>query len=153
MAKFSATPQLVVDLVATKDDGSREVMEIHEGDILEDIVYSEGGATYTKTGKISAILVATDKVAPDYKQDACKMESSFHKAVKVEAIVLDSSSKYDSDANLIMVKNIKSIDTKSLGGGKVNFDLHYTGSLEDLYNALPEIGLSYKNMGNYIIVR
>ena len=54
---------------------------------------------------------------------------------------------------MLDLKNIKSIDTKSLGNGKVSFDLHYSGSLEDLYNALPEIGLSYKNMGNYIYVR
>lgn len=136
MAKFSTTPQLVVDLVATKDDGSREVMEIHEGDILEDIVYSEGGATYTKTGKISAILVATDKVTPDYKQDACKMESSFHKAVKVEAIVLDSSSKYDSDANLIMVKNIKSIASVTAGVMEVDASVMEAGGVAALLDGL-----------------
>ena len=59
----------------------------------------------------------------------------------------------DTSKAMLDLKNIKSIDTKSLGGGKVNFDLHYTGTLEELYNALPEIGLSYKDMGNYIIMR
>ncbi len=54
---------------------------------------------------------------------------------------------------MLDLKNIKSIDAKSIGNGKVSFDLHYEGTLDDLYNALPEIGLSYKNMGNYIIIR
>ena len=51
------------------------------------------------------------------------------------------------------MKNIKSIDTKSMGGGKVNFDLHYSGSLDELWNSLIELGLSHENMGNYVIIR
>lgn len=51
------------------------------------------------------------------------------------------------------LESVKDIDTKSMGGGKVNFDLHYNGSLDDLFNALPELGLSYENMGNYVIIR
>ena len=51
------------------------------------------------------------------------------------------------------LENVKMIDTKGMGGGKVNFDLHYNGSLEDLLDALPELGLSYENMGNYVVIR
>lgn len=51
------------------------------------------------------------------------------------------------------LKNVKMIDTKSMGGGKVNFDLHYSGSLDDLLGELPELGLSYENMGNHIVIR
>ena len=51
------------------------------------------------------------------------------------------------------MKNIKSIDTKSMGGGKVNFDLHYSGSVDELWHSLIELGLSHENKGNYIIIR
>lgn len=51
------------------------------------------------------------------------------------------------------LENVKMIDTKSIGAGKVNFDLHYTGSLDELWNSLADLGLSHENMGNYVIIR
>lgn len=54
---------------------------------------------------------------------------------------------------LSALENVKFINTKSMGAGKVSFDLHYSGSLEDLWTALQEIGLSHENVGNYVIIR
>ncbi|MBR2136759.1 MAG: hypothetical protein IJ852_02215 [Alphaproteobacteria bacterium] len=48
---------------------------------------------------------------------------------------------------------VEGIDTQSFGGGKVNFIIRYTGSLEALWQALQEIGLSYETAGNYFIIR
>ena len=77
---------------------------------------------------------------------SAKKQSSVADTGVVSAVYTYENMKdwIDTSKAMLDLKNIKSIDTKSLGGGKVNFDLHYTGSLEDLYNALPEIGLSYK---------
>ncbi len=52
--------------------------------------------------------------------------------------------------NLPMVENI---DTKSFGGGKVNFSIRYTGSLDDLWTALQELGISHEHVENYYILR
>jgi hypothetical protein len=52
--------------------------------------------------------------------------------------------------NLPMVENI---DTKSFGGGKVNFSISYTGSLDDLWTALQELGISHEHVENYYILR
>jgi hypothetical protein len=48
---------------------------------------------------------------------------------------------------------VEGIDTKSFGGGKVNFSVRYTGSLQDLWNALQENGFSHEAAGNYYIIR
>jgi len=48
---------------------------------------------------------------------------------------------------------IEGIDTKSFGGGKVNFSIRYSGSLDDLWMALQEIDLSHETAGNYYIIR
>ncbi|MBO6281076.1 MAG: hypothetical protein J6N49_00945 [Alphaproteobacteria bacterium] len=48
---------------------------------------------------------------------------------------------------------VEGIDTKSFGGGKVNFTIRYTGNLDDLWTALQEIGLSHEVAGNYFIIR
>lgn len=48
---------------------------------------------------------------------------------------------------------VEGIDTKSFGGGKVNFSVRYTGSMQDLWNALQENGFSHEAAGNYYIIR
>ena len=48
---------------------------------------------------------------------------------------------------------VEGIDTKSFGGGKVNFSIRYTGTLDDLWTALQEIGFSHEMAGNYFIIR
>ncbi len=48
---------------------------------------------------------------------------------------------------------VEGIDTKSFGGGKVNFSIRYTGPLQDLWNALQESGFSHEASDNYYIIR
>lgn len=48
---------------------------------------------------------------------------------------------------------VEGIDTKSFGGGKVNFSLRYTGSIDNLWQALQEAGLSHEAVDNYFIIR
>ncbi len=48
---------------------------------------------------------------------------------------------------------VEGVDTKSFGGGKVNFSIRYTGSLQDLWNTLQENGFSHEASGNYYIIR
>jgi IS1 family transposase len=48
---------------------------------------------------------------------------------------------------------VEGIDTKSFGGGKVNFGIRYTGKLDNLWQALQELGLSHEATDNYFIIR
>ena len=51
------------------------------------------------------------------------------------------------------LENVDAIDTKSFGGGKVNFAIRYRGSLDDLWTAMQEEGFSHEAVGNYFIIR
>lgn len=48
---------------------------------------------------------------------------------------------------------VEGIETKSFGGGKVNFSINYTGSLDHLWDILQENGFSHEPVGNYFIIR
>lgn len=48
---------------------------------------------------------------------------------------------------------VEGVETKSFGGGKVNFSINYTGSLERLWDILQENGFSHESAGNYFIIR
>lgn len=48
---------------------------------------------------------------------------------------------------------VEGLDTKSIGGGKVNFAISYTGTQEDLWSALQELGMTHEDAGNYYIIR
>lgn len=51
------------------------------------------------------------------------------------------------------LEQVEGIETKSFGGGKVNFSVRYTGDIDDLWSALQEIGFSHEASGNYFIIR
>jgi len=54
---------------------------------------------------------------------------------------------------LAELAQVEGIDTKSFGGGKVNFSIRYTGSLEDLWLDMQENGFSHEAKENYFIIR
>lgn len=51
------------------------------------------------------------------------------------------------------LEQVEKIEEKGTGGGKVNFTIQYTGSLEDLWLALQENGFSHEAKDNYFIIR
>lgn len=48
---------------------------------------------------------------------------------------------------------VEGIETKSFGNGKVNFTIHYSGSLDDLWLNMQENGFSHEAKENYFIIR
>ena len=56
-------------------------------------------------------------------------------------------------AAITALSQVDSIDTKSIGGGKVSFTINYNGSLEDLLSSFQEIGLSYELNDNFYVLR
>lgn len=71
-------------------------------------------------------------------------------AVYMYSDMKDWLTKNNALTNLPMVE---AIDTKSFGGGKVNFSIRYTGALDDLWQAMQEMGLSHEAADNYYIIR
>ena len=51
------------------------------------------------------------------------------------------------------LSQVEGVETKSFGGGKVNFSIQYTGSLEDIWTALQDFGISHDKVDNHYIIR
>lgn len=48
---------------------------------------------------------------------------------------------------------IEALDTRSFGGGKVNFVIKYRGNIDDLWTALLDMGISHEQEGSYFVIR
>ncbi len=59
----------------------------------------------------------------------------------------------NKSAQMTKLTQVEKIDAKSFGGGKVSFTIDYNGSLEELWIALQELGLSHEQVDNYYIIR
>lgn len=59
----------------------------------------------------------------------------------------------DKSKAIMALANVENLDTKSFGGGKVNFTITYTGTQDELWSALQSLGLSHENFDNYVILR
>ena len=54
---------------------------------------------------------------------------------------------------LAELEPVEGIETKSFGGGKVNFSINYIGTLDNLWEVLQQNGFSREQAGNYFIIR
>lgn len=129
MDKFTATPKLAVDVIATADDGSTKVTEISEGVIVKDLAFKEGTAVVTKTGKVTEIMVTTKAAKPDYTKCPCNLESAYADSVTVDGFVLDASSVYGADVSMVFIKDIKSIGEVMQGSTVVNLATAEEGAI------------------------
>lgn len=59
----------------------------------------------------------------------------------------------DKSAVITGLPMVENIETSSFGGGKVSFVLHYSGTLDDLWQALQEQGISHESVDNYYVLR
>lgn len=59
----------------------------------------------------------------------------------------------DTSQAIADLRSVEGVDTKSFGGGKVNFVIRYKGTLDDLWSSMLELGLSHENKGNYYVIR
>lgn len=112
------------------------------------VLYNENENTFDKAIEKSVMFISN-------MERMAKKQSGVNDTGVVSAVYAyqDMKDWIDKSNTLKTLENVKMIDTKSMGGGKVNFDLHYTGSLDDLFESLSELGLSHENMENHIIIR
>lgn len=73
----------------------------------------------------------------------------------INAVYMYQNMKDWLDKNSVMsgLPMVEGIETNSLGGGKVSFLLRYTGTLDDLWQALQEQGISHEAVDNYYVLR
>ena len=112
------------------------------------VLYNENDNIFDKAIEKSVMFISN--LERSAKRQSGKDESGVLSAVYTYQ---DMKEWIETSKVMLDLKNIKSIETKSIGGGKVNFDLHYTGSTDELWNSLIELGLSHENKGNYVIIR
>ena len=112
------------------------------------VLYNENENTFDKAIEKSVMFISN-------MERMAKKQNGVNDTGVVSAVYAyqDMKDWIEKSNTLKTLENVKMIDTKSMGGGKVNFDLHYTGSLDDLFESLSELGLSHENMGNHIIIR
>ncbi|MBR1904193.1 MAG: hypothetical protein IJ824_03335 [Alphaproteobacteria bacterium] len=112
------------------------------------ILNDESDNLFDKAIEKSVMFISNMERRAAYNQNPTTADSL--NAVYMYTDMKDWLNKSAALSALPMVENI---DTKSFGGGKVNFSLRYTGSLDDLWTALQELGLSHEAADNYYIIR
>lgn len=91
-----------------EDDTTKEIT-IKENQLLNDVVYLDGGETQTVSGKVNVINF-TSKSCTTGKDGCIHNDTSvFSQYVNITSLILDCSDKYNCNVITIPIKNIKDI--------------------------------------------
>lgn len=107
------------------------VIELHEGDIVNDLVYRNSGIENTISGAIRVIDANTRSNSS--LPDDCPPEPYAHRYITVPSMVIDSSDVYDADLKRVSIASILSIGSVVENGGAI------TVGVGGQYKALSEI--------------
>lgn len=108
-----ATAKLGVSLKL--DNGT--VVELHEGDIVNNLVYRNNGVENTISGAVRVIDSATRSNSS--LPDDCPPEPYAHRYINVPSMVIDSSDVYDADLKRVSIASILSIGSVIENGGAI----------------------------------
>lgn len=111
------------------DNGN--VVELREGDIVNDLVYRNNGVETTLSGSVRVIDANTrsNSTIPD----DCPPEPYAHRFIQVPSLVIDSSSEYDAELNRVSIASILSIGSVTENAGAI------TVGVGGQYKALSEV--------------
>jgi len=111
------------------DNGN--VVELREGDIVNDLVYRNNGVETTLSGSVRVIDANTrsNSTIPD----DCPPEPYAHRFIQVPSLVIDSSSEYDAELNRVSIASILSIGSVTENAGAI------TVGIGGQYKALSEV--------------
>ena len=109
MARYTADPKLYASLTIVEDSGKTSTMDLHEGVILEDITFRNGGKVVTRTGKLTEIMIDARASKINASLCPCELKSAVDDAITIVGFVLDASDEYGSDVYFVKVSDIKSI--------------------------------------------
>ncbi|MBP5352630.1 MAG: hypothetical protein J6Y91_02560 [Alphaproteobacteria bacterium] len=149
---MTKTERIYVVYAEILQNGDIKVTVKDERNKLEDnfTVYNEGGASnmFEKAVEKSVMFISN-------MERNAKNQESVTSVSSINVVYMYQNMKdwLQKSRMIEDLSQVEGIDTKSFGGGKVNFALRYTGSLDDLWNALQDLGLSHDAADNYFIIR
>ncbi|MBQ9035259.1 MAG: hypothetical protein IJ099_04775 [Alphaproteobacteria bacterium] len=145
------TDRIYVAYAQTMQNGDLKVTLINVKNKLEDsfTVYNDGSENvFDKAIEKSVMYISNMERNSRYSERP-------HSSGMINVVYIYENMKdwLNKNTALSSLPMVEAIDTKSFGGGKVNFSLRYTGTLDDLWLAMQEIGLSHEAADNYFIIR
>lgn len=102
----SITPRIYADLVIEDSAGASQTYTVHEGDIINDLVYETNGVQNKLTGAVRVINCAATRITVT---QTCPPESYFDRIVQISSFIIDSSSVFDAELTQVNISDIVSI--------------------------------------------
>lgn len=151
ISNFGESEKVYVVYAEVLENGDLKITLKNEYSKAEDsfAVYNDGKSDIFDKAIEKSVMVISNMERESKNNDSENTEHILN-AVYIYQDMKDWLMKSNMLAELPMVEGV---DTKSFGGGKVNFSIRYTGSLQDLWNTLQENGFSHEASGNYYIIR
>lgn len=151
IVKLNGSDKIYVVYAETLENNDLKITLKNENNKTEDsfTVYNDGsGNLFDKAIEKSVMMVSN--MERDSRNNASENTVHILNAVYLYQDMKDwlTKSKIITDQEMV-----EGVDTKSFGGGKVNFSIRYIGKLQDLWNALQDNGLSHEAEDNYYIIR
>lgn len=151
ISNFNGADKIYVVYAETLENNDLKITLKNENTKAEDsfAVYNDGNDNiFDKAIEKSVMMIAN--MEREAKTNASENAIHVLNAVYIYQDMKDWLAKSKIIADLDMVE---SVETKSFGSGKVNFSISYTGTLQNLWNALQENGFSREAADNYYIIR
>lgn len=151
IAQVVGTDKIYVVYAEGLPNGDLKITVKNEKDKTEDyftVLNDQSGNLLDKAVEKSVIFISNmERKSRNNKENAAKGS--------LNAVYAYSDMKdwIEKNQAMIELENVENIDTKSMGGGKVNFIINYKGDLDSLWVALQEIGISHEDSDNYVILR
>lgn len=118
---IDAKARLSMILTITPDNASPKTYNITEGDIVNNLAYRPTGDDKIKTisGIVRRMDYTTVSKTPSVSGQTsiavcCNPESKFSESVRITSLIVDSSTLYDADMNVVPVNAIVSLESVSV---------------------------------------
>ena len=92
--------------IIIENGDSSQTYKIHEGDVINDLVYTVNGVRKTISGAVRVINAAARSVTIN---QTCPPEPYFDRIVSIGSIIIDSSAVYDAELQQVNIADIVSI--------------------------------------------
>ncbi|MBR1825725.1 MAG: hypothetical protein IJ770_03970 [Alphaproteobacteria bacterium] len=147
----NGTEKVYVVFAETQENGDLEITVKNEQSKAEDsfsVLRNDDSDIFDKAIEKSVMFIAN-------MERAAKNNSADNTVKTIDAVYMyqDMKDWLLKSKVLAELEPVEGIETKSFGGGKVNFSISYTGSLDSLWDILQENGFSHEQTGNYFIIR
>lgn len=151
LSQMNGSDKIYVAYAETMLNGDLKITIKDEKNKAEDsftILNDNSDNIFDKAIEKSVMFISNMERRAGYQSN--RATSNTLNAVYMYADMKDWLSK---SAMLSALPMVEGVDTKSFGGGKVNFSLRYLGTLDELWTAMQEQGLSHEAADNYYIIR